>query len=224
MACAGGAHRGARAMTTYKWLLKDRITPMQRTTWPKRVGAWTEKQKPVLCVSGWHGVEFGQITQHIPVEFDAELWEVEVKGAIVRGDDKFAAEQMRLVRLVGVMDERTSRLAACDFAESVLHVYEDKYPGDTRPRDCIAVARRHADGLATREELNTAIADAARAAGAAAATRAARAVEAARAAGALWAARAVEAAEAAWAARAAWGAGAAWTDLDTLLLDRLEGE
>ena len=192
-------------MTTYKWLLKDRITPMQRTTWPKRVGAWTEKQKPVLCVSGWHGVEFGQITQHIPVEFDAELWEVEVKGAIVRGDDKFAAEQMRLVRLVGVMDERTSRLAACDFAESVLHVYEDKYPGDTRPRDCIAVSRRHADGLATREELNTAIAGAAEAAGAAAAARAARAA---------WAASATN---------AAWAAGAAGTDLDTLLLDRLGG-
>ena len=159
-------------MTTYKWLLKGRITPTQRTVWPKRVGAWTEKQKPVLCKSGWHGVEFGQITQHIAdIEFDVELWEVEDKGAIVRGTDKFAAEQMRLVRLVGVMDERTSRLAACDFAESVLHVYEDKYPGDTRPRDCIAVARRYADGLATREELNTAIADAARAAGAAATPR-----------------------------------------------------
>ena len=168
-------------MTTYKWLLKGRITPTQRTVWPKRVGAWTEKQKPVPCVSGWHSVEFGQIAQHIPVESDAELWEVEVKGAIVRGTDKFAAEQMRLVRLVGVMDERTSRLAACDFAESVLHVYEDKYPGDTRPRDCIAVARRYADGLATREELTAAITDAAWAVGAAA--NAGRAASAARAAG-----------------------------------------
>ena len=82
------------------------------------------------------------------------------------------------------------RLLASDYAEHVLHLYERRYPGDTRPRQAIDVARRFVVGEATEEELNAAIAaaiDAAwRAAGAAAgaAARAAwrAAIAAARAA------------------------------------------
>lgn len=50
-------------------------------------------------------------------------------------------------------DERTLRHIACDCAEEVLHIYEQAHPTDRRPRDCIAVARRYADGEATDDEL-----------------------------------------------------------------------
>ena len=60
------------------------------------------------------------------------------------------------------MGDRQRRLFACDCAESVVHLATDP-----RVAECIAVARRYADGLATGEELRAA-ADAARAARAAA--------------------------------------------------------
>ena len=127
--------------------------------------------------------------------------------------------------------DRLARLFACDCAESVLHLWEAKYPYDKRPREAIAVSRRFALGQATQEELSAAR-DAARdaawdawaAAGAAgevawdaaldAAWAAARAAARDAARAAAWAAEAAAWA-AAWAARdaaraAAGAADAAW--------------
>ncbi|MDE1946260.1 MAG: hypothetical protein KGH93_03660, partial [Patescibacteria group bacterium] len=93
-------------------------------------------------------------------------------------------------------NERTARLCAVDCAERVLPIFEAAHPGDSRPREAIAVARRCADGLATVEEL-----DAARAAAESAAWYAAESA----AESAAWAA----AESAAWAAESAAGS-AAW--------------
>ena len=49
--------------------------------------------------------------------------------------------------------DRVARLLACDFAEEVLHFYEDKYPGDDRIRMVIHIARQFAEGRVTQEEL-----------------------------------------------------------------------
>ena len=49
--------------------------------------------------------------------------------------------------------DRAARLLACDYAESVLPVYESQHPGDARPRTAIAVARRFARGEATSDDL-----------------------------------------------------------------------
>ena len=114
--------------------------------------------------------------------------------------------------------DKTWRLLACDYADNMLHLFEDKYPDDSRPRDCIAVSRRFALGDATSDELEAARGGAAWAAadawaaGAVGDTRAARAAWAARDAGdtgGALAARDTWAARAAWAARATW---AAWAE------------
>ena len=55
------------------------------------------------------------------------------------------------------LQEKMLRLFGCDCAEHVLHIFEAKYPGDPRPRNAIATARRYANGLATREELDRAV-------------------------------------------------------------------
>lgn len=52
---------------------------------------------------------------------------------------------------------------ACKFAESVLHIFEDEYPNDKRPRKAIEAKRKFIKGLITRDEL-AAASDAARAA------------------------------------------------------------
>ena len=49
--------------------------------------------------------------------------------------------------------ERVERLFACDCAEHVLHLFEEKLSEDTRPRLAIETARRFANGEATRQEL-----------------------------------------------------------------------
>ena len=79
--------------------------------------------------------------------------------------------------------DKEIRLFAADCAESVLHIYEDKYPGDDRPRKAIQAARDYANGL-----IDAAARDAARAA----------------AWDAAWAAAWAAAGDAAWAA--AWAA------------------
>jgi len=52
-------------------------------------------------------------------------------------------------------------LLACDFAEQVLHIYEEKYPDDDRPRKAIETARLYAYGKATLDELKAVAWDAA---------------------------------------------------------------
>mgnify|MGYP001573016143 CR=1 FL=1 len=52
--------------------------------------------------------------------------------------------------------DRLARLFAADCAVRVLHLFEAKHPTDMRPRVCILVARRFANGKATQEELDAA--------------------------------------------------------------------
>ncbi len=59
-------------------------------------------------------------------------------------------------------------LAACDCAETVLPIFEKKYPNDKRPRTAIETARKWAEGKASIEEVRAAYADTANAAYAAA--------------------------------------------------------
>jgi hypothetical protein len=72
----------------------------------------------------------------------------------VAGWDKFSVEdRLWLLLRSEIIPERELRLLACDFAESTLNIFEREIPDDTRPRDCVAVARRFADGEATRDDL-----------------------------------------------------------------------
>jgi hypothetical protein len=49
--------------------------------------------------------------------------------------------------------EKEMKLFAADCAESVLHVFENEYADDKRPRLAIDTLRNHVKGFATREEL-----------------------------------------------------------------------
>ena len=179
----------------YKWLLPGMLTPMQEAKWPVAVGEWTSDETPVLCQSGWHGVTEKHVLAHMPSALGSQLYVVEARG-IIHGDDKFAASSMKLVECIGTTDESNLRLFACDVAEDVLHLFEERYPNDSRPRTAIDVGRRFAAGEVTRDVLAAAGAaawDAAWDAASAAASAAARAA----------ASGARDARDAAWDARAA---------------------
>jgi hypothetical protein len=103
-----------------------------------------------------------------------------------------------------IMDKRNM---CADFAESVLHIFEEQYPNDKRPRQAIEICRKE---NATKEEIE--------AAGAAAMCAARDAGAAAWDAGVVWAAW--NAAWVAWVARVAAGVAAG----DSAWVDRVAGD
>jgi hypothetical protein len=109
-----------------------------------------------------------------------------------------------------LMPKKDARLFACDCAEHVLCLFERDYPDNKRPRDCIEVSRKYANG-----EVGDAAMDAAWDAAWAAAWAAARAAAGAAAWAAAMAAAgaARDARDAARDARDAAGA-AAWAARD----------
>jgi hypothetical protein len=167
-------------------------------------GEWMPEIEGELkpCRNGYHVVTLEQLPNWI----GERIFEVEVGKEILPDDDKSVVRTCRLTRECTGWDERTARLFACDCAEHVLSLYEAKYPDDDRPRKAIEVARRYAEGTATREELAAARAAAWAAEGAAgAAAWAAEGAAREAAAGAVW-----DAAWAAWAAAGAAARDAAW--------------
>ena len=153
----------------FKSLTKDNKGPYSEFDFtpylPKigKPGKWTPKSESLrICVSGWHGCEDGDILKYL----NAQIFEIETRGKIKKDDDKFCADQIRLVRKCN-WNDKTARLFACDCAARALKIYEKDYPNDRRPRECITTARRFATGKATLEELAAARAAAWDAAGAA---------------------------------------------------------
>ena len=49
--------------------------------------------------------------------------------------------------------DKDIRLFVCDCAESVLHLFENKFPDDSRPRKAIEIARKFANGECNNDEL-----------------------------------------------------------------------
>jgi hypothetical protein len=116
-------------------------------------GKWLPKVANLeLCISGYHGCKDGDILEYLR----DNIYEIETRGKVLDGDDKFTAQQIRLVRKCEGWNEVTARLFACNCAAHVLHIFEKKYPEDKRPRECIEMARKFARGKATREELASA--------------------------------------------------------------------
>ena len=153
-------------MTYYK-VLKNGKSPYASYDYseylPKdgKPGKWLPKVDNLeLCDSGYHVTD----AEHLIDWIDGnQLFEVEVKRKVLKGDNKTTCQQIRLVKQVEGWNDKNLRLFACWCAEQVLPIYEKDYPNDKRPRHAIDSARRYAEGLATAKELSAAR-DAARAA------------------------------------------------------------
>ena len=204
-------------MKYYKFLTADNKGKYSEYDFTKylpnddKPGKWLRKiDNPVLCEKGYHCF----MPEHILEWIEAQLFEVEINGRHVHGDDKTVTRQMRFIRKVDTWNDKTARLFACYCARDTLPIFEKKYPNDNRPRVAIETAERYANGEATIEELNAA-SDAANAAASAAVRAAAWAAardaasDAASAAAwaAAWDAARAAASDAAW--DAAWAAASA---------------
>jgi hypothetical protein len=69
-----------------------------------------------------------------------------------------AGDRLWLLLREEIVPAATLHGLACDFAEATLHIYEERYPGDSRPRDAIASKRAWLRGEATDEALAAALA------------------------------------------------------------------
>ena len=132
---------GGRIVTLYKLTTADG-SPLHGGSgkWSKprgsRPGAWRRVTGPLVpCENGLHLVEAKDIIRWADV--DAVLWEAEAGSERIDHGDKVVVREARLVRKVAVLDARTLRHLACDFAEHVLPIFEAKYPNDDRPRRAI---------------------------------------------------------------------------------------
>jgi len=201
-------------MLAWKFLDGDR-SPFQFFTWPLpngKPGRWVHaKGDLAACKNGIHACTPEQAVDWLR----SDLFVIELGGRIIDAGDKLVARKGRLIRKVEAWNERTQRLFAADCAEHVLHIFEEAYPADPRPREAIAVARAFAEGEATEEELNTAESaawsaawSAAESAAWSAARNAARSAAWSAAESAAWSAARNAARSAAWnaARNAAWSA------------------
>jgi len=138
-------------------------------SWPlpqgNEPGAWMPKIEGELkfCKRGYHVLRF----EHLVRWLGPTIWRVEIAGEVLEDADKCLVRTTRLVSKIEQWNEKTARLFAADCAEHVLHFFEEKYPGASRPRAAIQAARDFANGLIT-EAARAAAGDAAWAAAGAA--------------------------------------------------------
>jgi hypothetical protein len=186
-----------------------------------RFGVWREVSGPLVpCVNGLHLLR----PEHLSRWCARDLFVAEYAYPPDAGEnwieqpDKIVVRKARIVEHLKGWNERTARLAATDFAEAVLPIFEARHPTDDRPRLAIQAARDYANGL---------IDDAAWAAAWAAAEAAARAAARDAARDAAWAAAEaaaeVAAEVAAWAAARAAAWAAARASQGAIILDYAYG-
>lgn len=139
-------------------------------------GKWMPKITPVVaCKSGYHLVTIDQLLNWL----GPTIWIAEGKGEHLKQKDKHVFSEARLVQMTH-WNKDSARLFAADCAERVLHIFEERYPTDSRPREAINAARMGITGevAAAAAAYAYAYADADDAAAAAAAAYAAAAVAA----------------------------------------------
>ena len=181
--------RGMRTFKCYRFVESNLKSSNGNIQWT--VGDWVKHTGPLsLCESGLHACK--EPLDSLNNVYGDRWFQVEARGNIVEGDDKFCASEMRLVREIPLA---VIRRHALDFAERVYGIWVKEYPEDLRVRVSLDATRAYLDDPNKETEAKM--------------IKAAEAAWAARAAGAAWVAWAAGVAGAAGAAGVAGVAGAA---------------
>lgn len=103
-------------MIAYKFLRLGGVAPFSTFTWPTgSPGPWVEAE-PHVCASGIHACRAADL----PFWINAELWEIELDGA-VDGTRKLVAPRGRLLERV----EAWNRSVAREFGESCVAAVDE---------------------------------------------------------------------------------------------------
>lgn len=133
--------------TLYKCLGENR-QPRNGGKGQWKPGAWMPAVGVDPCYSGYHLCR----AEDILAWLGPEIWEAKGRGKRVDCADKIVFSEARLVRKFKTWNQKTQRLFAADCAERVLHLFEELFPDDNRPR----VARMFAKGKVSRLDLEAA--------------------------------------------------------------------
>jgi hypothetical protein len=147
-------------MTYYKFLTennKGSFSGFDYTDYlPKngKPGKWLPLIEDLeMCETGYHACKKADVLEWL----NAQMFEVELRGETIVGDNKVVAQQMRYVKKIVKWNDKNARLAACDIAEQIaMKIWNKKHPDDKRPQNAIDTARKFAHGKATRDELDAA--------------------------------------------------------------------
>ena len=145
---------GNTAVTYYKVLGQGRKA-IHGGTYTYPVGNWTPRvTDPEPCVCGYHVTDADNLASWLYASDDEELplevWECEAEG-MVPDEGKWACERVKLVRLMGTLDEYDLRWLGSIFAERVVENANDQHV-----IDCINTVRAYCVGAATAGELSAA--------------------------------------------------------------------
>ena len=113
-------------------------------------GEWMQAIEGYLepCSNGYHVCTIEQLITWL----GPAIFEVEIGDEYIDDDDKLVARKARLLSNTA-WNEQAMRLFTCDCVEHVLHLFEDVFPGDNRPRTSIETTRSFVNGEATKEDL-----------------------------------------------------------------------
>ena len=109
--------------------------PEWRCQW--EIGKWVKVDgKLDLCNIGLHACK--KPIDSLEYIYGDRWFLAEWRGDTKKGDNKFCASEMRLLKEIPL---KVIKTFAVDCAEHVLPIYEKEYPNDSRVRDCIIATR-----------------------------------------------------------------------------------
>jgi hypothetical protein len=188
----------------YKFVTSGLKSKEGNQTWV--IGKWYKhKGELSLCESGFHACL--NPVDSLGYVYGNRWFIVEARGKLIKGDDKFVAEEMRLIKEIDTKRVSVKFAVAC--ARKCLNNYERVYPSDDRVRKAIEAAE---DWLKNPCQATIDAAWSARSAAWSAESAAWSAAWSARSA--TWSAESAawSAESAAWSAEsAAWSAESAWS-------------
>ena len=121
----------------YRFVTDELKSEHGNTQW--KIGKWLKcKGKLSLCVNGFHASQ--KPIDSLDYIFGMRWFECEAQGEILKGSDKFCASEMRLIREI---PNRVLRQFAIDCAYRVLHIFEEHYPKDKRPRQALEAVKAY---------------------------------------------------------------------------------
>ena len=103
------------------------------------IGKWQKcKGELSLCHNGFHASQ--KPIDSLNYTFGTRWFECEAQGEILKDTDKFCTSEMRIVKEI---PNKVIQQFAIDCAWRVLHIFEERYPDDKRPRQAIEAARAY---------------------------------------------------------------------------------
>ena len=124
-------------MKGYRFVTDDLKSEHGDTQW--MIGKWQKcKGKLSLCHNGFHASQ--KPIDSLNYIFGTRWFECEAQGEILKDTDKVCASEMRIVKEI---PNKVIQQFAIDCAWRVLHIFEERYPDDKRPRQAIEAARAY---------------------------------------------------------------------------------